>query len=184
MKVIKRSYPMLSACGLNCGLCPRFHTEGSSKCPGCCGEGFFGKRPSCGVISCSHKKEIEYCFECEEYPCKKLIGTECVDSFITHRNMRKDFEKAKKIGIKVYQNELNQKIELLELLLEKYNDGRKKSFYCIAVNLLELSDSQEVIAQLEKLNDIELKEKAKIATELFQSLASRRGIELVLNKKK
>lgn len=30
----------LGCCGLDCGLCPRFYTEGSSRCPGCCGENF------------------------------------------------------------------------------------------------------------------------------------------------
>ena len=30
-----REYPLFSACGLNCGLCPRFYTDGESRCPGC-----------------------------------------------------------------------------------------------------------------------------------------------------
>jgi len=34
MEYKQREYPLFSACGLNCGLCPRYHTDGISKCPG------------------------------------------------------------------------------------------------------------------------------------------------------
>lgn len=34
---------------------------------------------------------------------------------------------------------LEEKIEILEFLIENYNDGRSKNIYCIAVNLLELN---------------------------------------------
>jgi hypothetical protein len=33
MKEYYRNYPLFSLCGLNCGLCPRYHTQGESKCP-------------------------------------------------------------------------------------------------------------------------------------------------------
>ena len=95
MKNYQREYPMLSACGLNCGLCPRYHINGTSKCPGCAGESFFSKNPGCGIISCSQRHGgIDYCYLCDEYPCRKYDGVNLVDSFITHRNMLKDFEKA------------------------------------------------------------------------------------------
>ena len=67
----KRKYPLFSACGLNCGLNPRFYTKGDSKCPGCGGENFSAKHPPCGVLSCSQRNLIEYCYLCNEYPCKK-----------------------------------------------------------------------------------------------------------------
>gem|GEM_PF-3991072 len=41
-----RSYPLFSDCGLNCGLCPRYYTDGASRCPGC------GQGESCvGVVT-------------------------------------------------------------------------------------------------------------------------------------
>ncbi|HNR04634.1 MAG TPA: DUF3795 domain-containing protein, partial [Bacillota bacterium] len=42
----------LGCCGLDCGLCPRFFTEGASRCPGCCGVDFENKHPSCSFITC------------------------------------------------------------------------------------------------------------------------------------
>jgi len=176
----QRSYPLLSACGLNCGLCPRYHTNGESKCPGCGGEGFFTKRPPCAVTSCCRRRAIEYCYQCDEYPCKRYDGAGTRDSFITHRNRLKDFEKIKNHGLTAYQSELNQKVEILRDLLENYNDGRRKNFFCIAVNLLELQDIKEVMLNLNP--NLPIKEKSLIAVQLFQTMAEKRNITLKLNK--
>ena len=147
MAKVLREYPRFSACGLNCGLCPRFHTEGASKCPGCGGEDFFSKRPSCGVISCNQRHGVSYCFRCAEYPCDKIEDATCVDSFITHRHMRRDSDRARAEGIDAYRADLDEKVALLEALLRDYNDGRRKSLFCTAVNLLPLADVRAVAAQ-------------------------------------
>lgn len=33
----RRSEPLFSQCGLNCGLCPMYHIREESHCPGCGG---------------------------------------------------------------------------------------------------------------------------------------------------
>jgi len=176
----QRPYPLLSACGLNCGLCPSYHTNGVSKCSGCGGEGFYTKHPSCAALNCCSRKMFEYCYECSEYPCKRYDGAETRDSFITHRNMLKNFEKVKKYGLAAYQAELNQKVQILRELLENYNAGRQKSFFCIAVNLLELQDIKEVMTNLNP--NLPIKEKAQLAVQLFQAMADKRNITLKLKK--
>ena len=183
----KRKYPLLSACGLNCGLCPRYHTDGTSRCPGCGGEAFFTKRPSCGVLSCARRHGgIEYCYLCEEYPCGKYSGAEQVDSFITHRKMLADFKKVKVGGIEAYQAELERKMTILQTLLAHYNDGRKKSLFCLAVNLLELKDLEHIMKKIETeaaQGDRTEKEKAALAAGELSSMAEKRGISLKLRKK-
>ena len=129
MEYRQRKYPLFSACGLNCGLCPRYHTAGASKCPGCSGDGFSKKHPTCGVLSCSQRKGLEYCYQCDTFPCQKYDGAGEFDSFISHLNQLKDMDKAKNIGIGVYSKELGEKISLLETLLANYDDGRRKSFF-------------------------------------------------------
>ena len=57
-----------------------------------------------------------------------------------HRNWKHDFEKMKEMGVEAYNYGQRQMLEILELLLEGYNDGRRKSFFCLAVNLLNLKD--------------------------------------------
>ena len=185
MEYKTRSYPLFSACGLNCGLCPRFHTAGTSKCPGCGGEGFLKVHPICGVLSCCQRKGLEYCFLCPEYPCKKFDGTDLTDSFITHQNQFRDLDKAKQMGIKAYEAELNEKVRMLENLLKMYDDGRRKSFYCLAVNLLELSDVKVVMEKIVDTADnaATIKEKAIIAVRFFEEMAEQRDVLLKLRKK-
>lgn len=42
----------------------------------------------------------------------------------------------KEMGVEVYNYGQMQKLEILKPLLEGYNDGRRKGFFCLAVNLL------------------------------------------------
>ena len=181
MKNFKRGYPLFSLCGLNCGLCS-MHLD--NYCPGCGGGA--GNQP-CAIARCSQQRGgIEYCYSCVEYPCEKYHGIDEFDSFITHRNQLKDFEKVKKIGIGSYQSELAEKTGILKYLLANYNDGRRKSFFCIAVNLLELQDVKSVVEQIAaetESNNLTLKEKATLAANLFQTMAAKRNIVLKLNKK-
>lgn len=181
----QRNYPLFSACGLNCGLCPRYQMTGASKCPGCCGENFLSKHPKCGVLSCSQRKEIEYCYQCADFPCKKYDGADQADSFITHLNQFKDMNKARALGIDTYKAELDEKISLLENLLADYDDGRRKGFLCLAVNLLALADVKKVAEQLELEVRPEQPVQARAATAacLFQAMAEQRGIVLKLRKK-
>jgi hypothetical protein len=179
-----REYPLFAACGLNCGLCPRFYTDGDSRCPGCAGEGVSEVHPPCGILSCCQRKKIEYCFLCEEYPCKKYDGIDLSDSFITHKNQFKDLEKAKTIGLEAYKAELDEKIVALKELLTTYNDGRKKSLFCQAVNLLDLQDIKLIMKQI--ADDVEpnstLKEKAVLVARFFEEMAEKRSISLKLRK--
>ncbi len=180
MKDYKRSYPLFSLCGLNCGLCTM---RIGNYCPGCGGG---AGNQTCAIIRCSLQHGgVEYCYLCEEYPCEKYEGIDEYDSFITHRNQLKDFEKVKKIGIEAYKSELSKKIEILNYLLANYNDGRRKTFFCLAVNLLELQDVEDVMKQIAADDDsnLTLKEKAVLAVNLFKTMAAKRNIVLKLNKK-
>ncbi|MFH5835568.1 DUF3795 domain-containing protein [Proteiniclasticum sp. C24MP] len=182
MKNFRRPDPLFSLCGLNCGLCTMYI---GGYCPGCGGgEG----NQACAIARCSlNHGGVAYCIDCEAYPCEKYQGIELVDSFILHRNQRKDLEKMKTIGLDAYQKELHEKMELLSRLLSDYNDGRRKSFYCLSVNLLEMNDLEDVMKQIEeKTGEMELsgKEKAKTAVEAFERKARSRGILLRLNRKK
>ena len=185
MEYKTRTYPLFSVCGLNCGLCPRFHTIGKSRCPGCAGEGFSDVHPACGVLSCCQRKNMEYCFLCNEYPCKKYDGADQTDSFITHKNQLRDMGKAKQTGMEAYQTELDEKVRILEELLKCCDDGRRKGFYCLAVNLLDLRDVKSVMRQFYETVDAEtpVKESAAIAVRLLNAVAEQQSVTLKLRKK-
>jgi hypothetical protein len=86
-------------------------------------------------------------------------------------------EKAKRIGMEAYIAEQNEKVSVLTELLSKHNDGRRKSFFCMAVNLLDLSDVQAVMGRIDREAD------SKTVVRLFEDMASQRGISLKKRKK-
>lgn len=181
MKDFTRKDLLFSLCGLNCGLCP-MHLNGY--CPGCGGgEG----NQSCKIARCSlNHAGVEYCSQCPDFPCEQYEQEDEFDSFITHRNRMKDLKKARQIGTEAYQREQEEKIKILNFLLKNYNDGRKKTFFCVAVNLLELSDLKMVLGQIKldkELNGLSIKEKSARVANLFQETAQRQQITLKLRKK-
>ena len=182
MKGFHRQNQLFSLCGLNCRLCPMFLNK---NCPGCGGgEG----NQSCKIVGCSLEHDgVEYCFQCSEYPCEKYDHIDDYDSFITHRHRKADLGKARQSGIESYNAEQMEKAEILNLLLSNYNDGRKKTLFCVAVNLLNLQDLQEVLRQIENKSDLEtltLKEKSAFAAGLLRAVAAKNNIDLKLRKKK
>jgi len=181
----QRAYPQFSACGLNCGLCPRYYTEGVSRCPGCGGSGFSGVHPACGPLSCCGRQGLEFCGQCGQFPCARLEGADLWDSFITHRNQMGDLRRAADIGLEDYIQELNGKMTALRTLLGHYDDGRRKSFFCTAVNLLDGDDVGAVLAELAAQTDGQtpIKERAALAVAALQQRADSGGIDLKLRKK-
>lgn len=181
MKGFNRQNQLFSLCGLNCGLCPMFLNK---NCPGCGGgEG----NQSCKIARCSLEHDgVEYYFQCNEYPCKKYDHIDDYDSFITHRCRKADLDKARQSGIEAYNTEQTEKAEILEFLLSNYNDGRKKTLFCVAVNLLDLSELHEVLRQIKEtpvLANLTVKKKSALVVALIQEAAALRGLNLKLRKK-
>ncbi|WP_279070966.1 hypothetical protein [Faecalicoccus pleomorphus] len=95
-------------------------------------------------------------------------------------------ERVQKIGIEQYNLEQQEKIKILCYLLDNYNDGRKKNFFCVAVNLLELSELKEAMKQIQqndRLSVLSVKEQCSYIVDMFQKIADRRNIKLKLIKK-
>lgn len=156
------------------------------KLGGHCGGCGFGNQ-SCKIARCSLEHGgVEYCFQCREYPCAYFEHFDDFDSFITHQRRFADLEKAERLGSDAYDREQAEKVQLLDLLLTRYNDGRRKTLYCLAVNLLEIEDIRAALAELEtspELAEISVKEKAVHLAERFQQLTEEQGVVLKLRKK-
>lgn len=179
MKGFQRNDLLFSLCGLNCGLCPM---RLGGHCGGC-GAG----NQSCKIARCSLSHGgVEYCFQCREYPCGMYDQIDKYDSFITHQNRISDMEKAMRMGTAGYRAEQEEKIRILETLLSRYNDGRRKTLYCLAVNLLEADDLMDALREAESNPDLALlpqKERAAYMADLLQKLAGKRDLILKLRKK-
>ena len=119
-------------------------------------------------------------------PCARYTRAEPYDSFVPHRNVQRDFARAARDGLDAYRAMLEEKEALLRFLLREYNDGRRKSLFCTAVNLLELADVRETVSLLRRQTppDAALREKGALAARLLQEAAAANGICLKLNRKK
>ena len=94
-------------------------------------------------------------------------------------NQKTDLEKMQKIGEEAYNAEQVEKRNILDRLLAEYNDGRKKTLFCLAVNLLPLEDLRTVFADGDM--DLSIKDRAKL---MEKRLKEKSSVELKLRKKK
>lgn len=189
-----KTYLTIGCCGLDCGLCPRYYTVSGSKCPGCCGPDFFNKHPSCSYITCCVKKRnLEVCAQCDEFPCSKfkswLVSGGEYDSFITHKKANDNLRFIRKHGIERFIEQQRTRIKLLETMLKDLDDGRSRSFYCIAATLLPIIDLEKSLKEAKhkieanKIMSNDIKTKSKILKEFLNNFAAKEGIELKLRKK-
>ncbi|MCK4395316.1 DUF3795 domain-containing protein [candidate division WOR-3 bacterium] len=183
-------YPTIGCCGLDCGLCPRYYTKGSSRCPGCCGPDFWQKHPGCSIITCCvKKKKIEVCGVCSEFPCSKFKDTGKYDSFLTYKKVMPNLSFIKEHSVEKFIEQQKQRMELLETMLKYFNDGRSKSFYCIAATLLSIKDMETALAKTrqkikqDKIELDDIKTRSKILKGFLNEFANKQGIELKLRKK-
>jgi hypothetical protein len=179
-----KSEPGIGCCGLECGLCPRFYTEGSSRCPGCGGADFENRHPSCSVKTCcADKHGLEVCSLCAEFPCRRFAVREKIerDSFVTHKRIFPNHEMIKTCGFTEFIARLDERILILKKMLSKYDDGRSKSFYCTAAALLSASTLRSALADVSAIEG-DVKIKAKALREILNGYADKENIELKLIK--
>ena len=172
-----RTDGLFSLCRLNCGLCPM---QIRGECSGC----FNGSTcyQTCQIAPCSVRHgNVDYCFQCGEYPCRRYDGIDSHDSLISHRNQKRDMAKAKAIGIEAYLAEQREKKEILTRFLADYDDGTKEVFFCLAVNMLEVSDLRDILAHMDSQSDaLSLRDKAEGLERQLRSCAGEKRIPLEL----
>jgi hypothetical protein len=182
MRDFSRERPEFALCGLRCCLCPRFNADGPSRCPGCGGEDFVSRHPTCAVETCSKKHGgVAYCFECGDYPCKRYEDIGQVDSFITYRLVHDDLKSAAS-DLDGFLRELGERKRLLDLLLARYDEGRSKGFYCLASSLLPVDALRSALADADGAPPRDLKEAAKAMKDSLKRKADAIGIGLALRK--
>lgn len=181
-----KKFNTIGCCGIDCGLCPRFISKSISACPGCGSNDFQDKHPSCGFLTCcANKRGFEVCAECKEYPCKRFNPEkEGYDSFVTHQKIFENQEQIKANGFEPFMAEQKLRIEILNYLIENFDNGKSKSFFCQAITLLPLQylfmiqeKSQLTINSPDKL------QKNKEVVVLIKNIANEAGINLKLRKK-
>jgi hypothetical protein len=180
-------YPEIGICGLSCRLCPRYQTEAASKCNGC--KSTDRRAAGCQFITCAIKHVgVEFCWDCRENElCKKWkkhrdMGKEH-DSFKSYQKLEDDINYIKAKGISAYDEQQRIRESLLLRLLNEFNEGRSKSYYCVAatvVDINELRNSLEEATIRSRL--LSIKDKARIMHSLLDGIALKKGYHLGLRK--
>ena len=182
-----KAFPTIGCCGIDCGLCPRYHTAGSSRCPGCAGPDFFEKHPSCGHITCCVKKrKLEVCSQCDEFPCSKFESWADSDSFVTHQKTRSNLNSIGGECLREFMEQQKQRIGLLQTMLDDFDDGKSKSFYCTATALLPMTALEESVRRAQgqirkdKVKSGDIKARASVLRALLDDCAAKTGVNLKL----
>jgi hypothetical protein len=175
-----RRYPTIGVCGLDCGLCPRYYTQGTSRCPGCGGPDFSSKRPSCSFITCCvKKKNLEVCAECSDFPCSKFKTDEEYQqlkessSYPSCKVVMLNLDFIKEHGINKFIDQQKKRIKLLERMIDNFDDGRSRSFFCKAACLHDLTSLESALNEAirkiktDNIKRDDTKVKAKILREIL-----------------
>jgi hypothetical protein len=174
-------------CGLSCKLCPRYHTDGSSRCGGC--KSPFRMGAGCPFITCAVKKKgIELCTDCAEgETCERWARhrelSETRDSFVCYQKLRDNIGSIKQHGIGAFEEAQERRCRLLQSMLAGFHDGRSKSFYCLAATVMEPDELESAIATAGASSTGKTpKDKAKAMRGVLEGIAREKGYLLALRK--
>ena len=180
-------YPAMGICGLSCLLCPRYHTDGSSRCGGCKSE--FRMGAGCPFITCAVKKKgIEFCWECAEHDdCerwrKHREAGKAGDSFKCYQKINADIDLIMAHGFDAYWAIQREREEILKEMLDGFNEGRSKNYYCIAATVMETGELREALAKATEESDgMDIKGRSRALHAILDGIAEKKGYYLKLRK--
>ncbi len=179
-------YPEVGICGLSCRLCPHYYIVGESRCGGCKSQGRM--QVGCPFITCARKKGIEFCWQCEEQEmCQKWAKHRETgkrhDSFVSYQALDDNIAFVKSQGIDAFVQEQMAKERLLRKMLAEFNDGRSKTYYCIAATVMSLEELRQALARaLEQSSGADIKARAAILHAILDAIAQTRGYHLKLRR--
>ena len=177
----------IGVCGLSCRLCPMYHSGGESRCGGCKSESRMVV--GCSFITCAVKKKgIEFCWNCEENAiCEKWRkhreASKHYDSFVCYQRLEDNIQYILKNGIEEFEKEQIIRENLLKEMLQEYNEGRSKTFYCIASTVLEVKELENALQEAQKQSEgLDIKEKSKVLHQILNRIAEKKHYCLTLRK--
>ena len=77
----------------------------------------------------------------------------------------------------------NQREELLVQMLREFNEGRSKSYYCIAATVLEIEELRWALTKARNnSSELQIKEKSKLLHSIINEIAGEKNYLLKLRK--
>jgi hypothetical protein len=143
----------------------------------------------CPFITCALKnKGIEFCWDCKESEtCAKWAkhreSGKKADSFKCYRTLEDDIAFVRKHGVIEFEKLQKTRELLLKEMLQEFNEGRSKSYYCIAATVMETGELEGAIAEAKKNSrGLGMKERSRVLHSLLDEIARQRNYHLKLRK--
>lgn len=181
------NHPEIGICGLSCRLCPFYHTDTKSRCLGCKSRNRMAV--GCPFITCAVKKKgIEFCWDCAESAAcikwkKHRAAGKRADSFKCYQTLEADIAFIRKNGVPEFAKQQKAKERLLKGMIRDFNEGRSKSYYCIAATVMDVEEIKEALAGAKRgSRGLQIKEKAGLLHSLLDGIAAKKKYHLKLRK--
>jgi hypothetical protein len=180
-------YPEIGVCGLSCVLCPLYQTEAKSRCGGCKSEGRIAV--GCAFITCAVKRKgIEFCWDCEEggtcerWQKHREFGKRH-DSFKCYQKLENDIFLVQQSGIAKLRRLQQKKEKLLREMLQHFNEGRSKSYYCLAATVLEIEEVKDALTKAKRQSaSLGIRDKSAVLHSMLDGIATQKSYLLKLRK--
>jgi hypothetical protein len=105
------------------------------------------------------------------------------DSFKCYQTLEDDLNYIEKYGIEKFDEQQRIREQLLKEMLSEFNEGRSKSYYCIAATVMKIEELQNALNQARKnSNGLELRAKSKVMHSVLDAIARDNSYYLKLRK--
>ena len=105
------------------------------------------------------------------------------DSFKCYQTLEHDISFIQKRGIREFERIQKKREHLLKEMLTDFNEGRSRSFYCIAATVLDVEELREALTRARKESDgFVVKGRSKVLRSILDDIAKKKGYRLKLRK--
>jgi hypothetical protein len=143
----------------------------------------------CHFITCAIKKKgVEFCWDCDEHKnCEKWGKSrqfgKLHDSFKSRQRLECDIQFILEPGIGQFVLDQHDRELLVKQMLEQYNEGRSKSYYCIAATVMNKNEIEQALEEArQKSIGLDIKTKAKLLHSILDRIAEKQSYLLKLRK--
>ena len=180
-------HPEIGVCGLSCRLCPMYHSEAASRCKGCKSEDRM--KVGCPFITCAVKRRgIEFCWQCldhgdcERWQRHRESGRHH-DSFVCYQRLENNRAVVEQQGVSALEADTRKREQLLSVMLSQFNEGRSRTFYCIAATVMDIQELAAAITQArEGCPGEDIRERSKVLHAVLRRIAEERNYDLRLRR--
>ena len=105
------------------------------------------------------------------------------DSFTCYQNLEDNIAFIQKNGVDEFEHTQKIKEHLINGMLREFNDGRSKTFYCIAATVLETGELEAALTHARQNSDgLDFKQKSRVLHSVLDKIARQRNYCLKLRK--